>query len=50
MTQKTSDIKSKCFTTSDYNKFPNNILDATIKEKSLFMNLKDSNTSIKSRN
>ena len=33
MTQKTSDIKSKCFTTSDYNKFPNNILDATIKEK-----------------
>ena len=29
----------KYFTTSDYNKFTNNISDAKIKEKSLLMNL-----------
>ena len=30
-----SDIESKYFTTSDYNKFMNNILDAKIKNKKL---------------
>ena len=33
------DIASKYFTTSDYNKFTNSILDANIKEKNWLMNL-----------
>ena len=32
---KISDIESQCCTTSDYNKFTHNILDAKIKEKGL---------------
>ena len=33
MTQKTLDIKSKYFTTADYNKFKSQTLDAKIKRK-----------------
>ena len=36
---KISDIENKYFTTSDYNKFTNNILDARITKNSYLMNL-----------
>ena len=36
---KISDIEGKYFTTSDYNKFTNDILDAKIKKESYLINL-----------